>query len=1201
MQRHNLRKVNYNGLKKTNALLKAINHVQDLTISQTGARELFDTLLTHFLDLTESPFGFIAGVEPNPEARPPFEFLSIIDAAWALELRTFHRTDPREAGPFSILNKLLSEVIENGNAVISNAPSKDVPAIHPCAPGEAHELGAFLGLPIKPEHPVIGVIGLVNCPEGYHQKLIDYLQPLLGTVGQIFARHQTRRPKHFPNGANSKTRADSQHSSLQETTADGSNIFSSDRLSPEPPSRLIENLPGMLFRSRNDKERTLVFASEGCYALTRYQVTDFLKHLVHYGQIIHPEDQEGVWTRIQDAVGKKLPYQLVYRISTAGGEIKWVSEEGRGVFSAEGQLTHLKGYITDITERKRFEYEAYTRYQRLKKLTELSLTLSGDSYDVFKKIVQMIAELLNVPVVCLSEVRGTTLYFSCLYVKGEILTDVGECALDIAPCGIVEKTKSVQLFDHVSEQFPQVAILKQYNAFSYCGFPSLDSNGKVIAVTCLVDDKPHHFRAEDQDLLRILGQRIATEIERKTHYHKQKQAELIRQQSEEKWHSITQYSPDQILLLDRDYKIQFVNHIVSDLTFDQVIGSSIFKFVSKKYQARAKACYDGVWKTGLPDRFETKYKDARGEQHYFEEHVGPIMNEGEVKSLIVCARNITDRVNAEEKLRQSATVFENTAEGVIITNSDNNITAVNRAFSEITGYIEEEVLGKHPRLLKSERQERDFYYKMWGTIKSLGMWQGEIWDRRKNGEVYPAWATITALHDDEGSLTNYIAVFSDISTIKRSQEQMDFLAFHDPLTDLPNRILFNDRLESALIRAKREGTQIAVLFLDLDRFKNVNDSLGHPIGDILLRKAAERIKQMVREQDTVARLGGDEFIIIINDVRDPQDVAILAQKLMEAFHPPIRVKEHELHLTVSMGISLFPGDGQDTATLIKNADAAMYRAKEEGRNDYQFYTSKLTTDVFERLTLETALRNALENNELVIHYQPQYLLKNGKLMGAEALIRWQHPKMGLVYPAKFIPLAEDSGLIMAIGEWVLYQACAQMRHWQEIGLSLDRIAVNVSSLQFQRSEIIKTVRRVLEDTRLGAEYLELELTESVIMQKTDYIGILDNLKALGVRLSIDDFGTGYSSLSYLKRLPIDKLKIDGSFVRDIPQDPNDEAITRAIIALGQSLQINLIAEGVETKAQEAFLKALGCEEAQGYLYSKPVTAMRFEQLFGKGS
>ncbi len=664
--------------------------------------------------------------------------------------------------------------------------------------------------------------------------------------------------------------------------------------------------------------------------------------------------------------------------------------------------------------------------------------------------------------------------------------------------------------------------------------------------------------------------------------------------SEERWRSITRYSPDHIMMIDPEGIILFINHTVPDLTAEQVIGTPINSYIPEKFRPHAQACFQRVLDSGKPDRYETEYCDKDGNCRYFEAHVGPIKDQIQVTTLIVSARDITERKKAEIELQQLATVVKNTAEAVIVTNADNQIIAVNCAFTEITGYSEEEALGQSPRLLKSEKHQRDFYGAMWAAIESTGMWQGEIWDRRKNGEIFPAWSTISAVHDSDGNLTNYVSVFSDISSIKRSQEQLDFLAHHDPLTSLPNRVLFYDRLEHALQRAQREDQLVAVFFLDLDRFKNINDSLGHPVGDALLQNAGERITHLVRKEDTVARLGGDEFIILIEEVTEAQDAAQLAQKITEAFFAPFVIDGHELHQTVSIGISLYPQDGEDSNTLVRNADAAMYRAKEDGRNDYQFYTSALTAAVFERLTLETALRRALSRDEFILYYQPQYSLITGGLIGAEALIRWQHPDMGLVGPTRFIPLAEECGLIEPIGEWVLRSACLQMQQWLDSGLILDRIAVNVSGLQFQRHDLLATLKQVLNDSGLNPEHLELEITESYIMQKTESaIKVLDEIKQLGVSISVDDFGTGYSSLSYLKRLPLDKLKIDKSFVRDIPDDPNDEAITRAIVALGQSLQLKVIAEGIETKAQQQFLKAIGCDEGQGYLYGDPLPADEF--------
>ena len=514
--------------------------------------------------------------------------------------------------------------------------------------------------------------------------------------------------------------------------------------------------------------------------------------------------------------------------------------------------------------------------------------------------------------------------------------------------------------------------------------------------------------------------------------------------------------------------------------------------------------------------------------------------------IVGVVQDITEQKQAEEKLRQAATVFESTAEGVTVTDPDGKIIAVNKAFTEITGYSEQEALGKTPRILKSGRHNETFYHDMWASIIEAGQWQGEIWNRRKNGELYPELRNISAVRDEEGTITHYVSVFTDITAMKRSEERLVYLAHHDALTGLPNRLLFNVQLEHALKRAQREKQQVAVLFLDLDRFKNINDSLGHPIGDMVLQVIVDRMKIQLREEDMLARLGGDEFIIVLENI-GTRNTATVAQKLMQAFCEPIIVNSHSLHLTASIGISLFPDDGKDVTTLVKNADAAMYRAKERGRNNYQFYTTELTNSAMERMVLENELRQAIERDEFVLCYQPQYSLTTGKLVGAEALIRWQHAEMGLVSPDKFISIAEDTGLILPIGEWVLQTACSQARKWQNSGLPIERIAVNVAGIQIQRGDIVETVRRILNETGLDSRCLELEITETFIMQQTEQdLSVLNGLKDLGVTLAIDDFGTGYSSLGYLKQLPIDKLKVDRTFVRDIPKDSDNEAISRAI-------------------------------------------------------
>ena len=571
---------------------------------------------------------------------------------------------------------------------------------------------------------------------------------------------------------------------------------------------------------------------------------------------------------------------------------------------------------------------------------------------------------------------------------------------------------------------------------------------------------------------------------------------------------------------------------------------------------------------------------------------------GDEPCLLTIARDITERQVMQEKLQQAATVFESTAEGVMITDPQQRIVAVNRAFSAITGFSEAEALGQTPRLLASGQHDSAFYSAMWHQLEDEGHWQGEIWNRRKNGEPYPEWLTISAVRNDNRDTTHFVAVFADISSLKHAQARLDHQAHHDPLTGLPNRTLFEARLRAALDDAQTDDRHGAVLFLDLDRFKHINDSLGHPIGDQLLKSIALRLREQLRDIDTVARLGGDEFIILLPGLHRSSDAEQVANKLLTCFNPPFQIDTHEFFISASIGVSLYPDDGLDVATLVKNADAAMYRSKAKGRNRVELYTRDLTFQATERIALEHELRRALERNELQLYYQPKLSLSSQRLVGAEALLRWYHPLFGEIPPDRFIPLAEETGLILTLGDWVLQQACRQMREWQSLHAPFGPLSVNLASAQLRQPQLLERIAALLDGNALDPSLLQLEITENFIMhQAEEALAILHQLKALGLQLAIDDFGTGYSSLSYLKRLPLDILKIDQSFVRGLPDDPNDAAIARAIIALGRSLQLTVIAEGVESKAQELFLAAEGCEQIQGFVVSPPLPAAAFAAKF----
>jgi diguanylate cyclase (GGDEF)-like protein/PAS domain S-box-containing protein len=552
--------------------------------------------------------------------------------------------------------------------------------------------------------------------------------------------------------------------------------------------------------------------------------------------------------------------------------------------------------------------------------------------------------------------------------------------------------------------------------------------------------------------------------------------------------------------------------------------------------------------------------------------------------------DITSRKEAEEKLRLSATVIEHIADGVVVLDAQGIIVAVNPAFSLITGYSEAEALGKDRTLTRSGRHEQSFYHDMWQEQLENGYWRGELWSQRKNGEMYLEFLTVSAVRDTLGQATHYVGVFSDITKAKESQEKLDHLAHHDPLTQLPNRLLFHDRLQHALQRATREGEQLALLFIDLDRFKNVNDTLGHHIGDELLKQVASALQERLREGDTLARLGGDEFIVLLENIDNQYGASLVAEKLVQMFEEPFMVAGHELFVTCSVGISLFPDDAADLNMLIRNADVAMYQAKARGRNGYSFYAPSMTGEGVERLRLETFLRRSIEKDEIFLNYQPQVEIDTGRLIGVEALVRWNHPELGLIPPIRFIPLAEDTGFINQLGKWVLQESCRQMTRWQEAGLHVPKIAVNLSAKQFERGSIVNLVADILNETGLEPNRLQLEVTESVIMNTGDAMVFINDLHSIGVALAIDDFGTGYSSLAYLKQLPVQTLKIDRSFIKDISTDANDEAIAIAIIQLGKSMNLSVIAEGVETEEQASFLLRHGCNLAQGYFYSRPLSA-----------
>ncbi|QJE02908.1 EAL domain-containing protein [Massilia forsythiae] len=562
--------------------------------------------------------------------------------------------------------------------------------------------------------------------------------------------------------------------------------------------------------------------------------------------------------------------------------------------------------------------------------------------------------------------------------------------------------------------------------------------------------------------------------------------------------------------------------------------------------------------------------------------------------------DVTQQRQAEEKLRLAATVLEHIADGVMVLDARGAVVAVNRAFTRITGHAEAEVVGTRPARIVGGAQGVDDA--PWRAVAGTDFWRGELWNTRSNGERYLEKLTLSAVRDAHDAVSHYVCVFSDVTAAREAQDKLDHLAHHDPLTGLPNRLFFHDSLERAMRRAERDGTQLAVLFIDLDRFKNVNDTLGHEAGDRLLEQVAAALAGCLRAGDVLARLGGDEFIVLVEDVDGERGARQVADMLMQLFERPLQVGSHELFVSGSVGISLFPQDAGDLDMLIRNADVAMYQAKARGRNGYRLYAPSMAGEGVERLRLEALLRRAIEQHEIWLAYQPQVDIESGRLTGVEALVRWNSAELGQVPPARFIPLAEETGFIDQLGAWVLNEACRQMVRWERAGLRVPKMAVNLSGRQFDRGGVAPLVGRALAETGLAPQRLQLEMTESVIMNTGDALQYINDLHGLGVQLAIDDFGTGYSSLAYLQQLPVQTLKIDRSFIKDLAADgASQNAIAIAIIQLGKSMDLSVIAEGVETEEQAAFLLRHGCRRAQGYLYGKPVAAAQLLAQWGVGA
>ena len=674
-----------------------------------------------------------------------------------------------------------------------------------------------------------------------------------------------------------------------------------------------------------------------------------------------------------------------------------------------------------------------------------------------------------------------------------------------------------------------------------------------------------------------------------------KRTEEALKETEEQQRALLNAIPDRMFLFDQ--KGTYLHYHIGDesdlyVPPDKFLGKTVSDVLPPKQALDNLAANKRVLSTGEMQTLEFQLP-IKGESRYFEERL-VLCGKDKVMSLI---RDITVPKRIENELRQAATVFENTDEGIMIINPKKEIVAVNNAFTKISGYTADEVLGKDPLIQSSGEHSYQLYLDLWSSLERFGSWRGEIWYKRKNGEIYPAWENISTVYDAEGQVTRYVSVFSDISSIKESENRYNYLTHHDVLTGLSNRLMLISDLDHVLDQAKNQNEKIALIYMDLDHFKIINDTLGRSNGDRLLQEVTRRLKECLRTDDTIARVGGDEFAIIIKQIYQPEDAERIAEILLNKISEPIQIEAQQVTTSASVGISLFPEDAEDSETLVKAADTAMYHAKERGRGSLAFYSSELSAKAFAHFEVEHGLREAISHNQLVLFYQPQVDLESMDVVAVEALVRWQHPEQGLLGPDVFIPVAEKTGLMQALGEWILRTACEEISSLSLIDNKI-RLAVNISACQLIYRQGLTSIWQLTEDLakQQGMPELDLEITESALLTAEHNLDGLDRLKAAGVTLSIDDFGTGYSSLTRLKELPIDALKIDRTFVRGLPHDENDVALVSATIAMAHRLGLKVIAEGVESKEQLEFLRQEQCNEVQGYIISKPLPLEKIKAL-----
>ncbi|VAW94350.1 diguanylate cyclase/phosphodiesterase (GGDEF & EAL domains) with PAS/PAC sensor(s) [hydrothermal vent metagenome] len=899
---------------------------------------------------------------------------------------------------------------------------------------------------------------------------------------------------------------------------------------------------------------------------------------------IHPDDREE-WKRAVINAMSGSRYNMDHRI-VLSGEDRYVHGQGQVQLDDTGKPIRMMGTIQDITERKLLE-------SALNILADFHPSTGLSGY--YRTCVESLARVYDTRYAFVGLFSGDAqqrITTQAVWANGEFVSNF-EYDLTGAPCTNILDIKKKLISEDVARLFPQDTFLGKLEAESYFGAPLLSAEGRKMGMIAVIDIKPMKITPWTEPILGIFAQRISSYIERN-------RAEKEIKTSEKELRNIFRDMQDTYCRTDNNRVIIRLSESIKqllDYQVDELLGANIEDLYEEpaKRQELMETLDAGE---GSIQNFEVALKHRNGSiiwvsinAHYYRDSNGNILG---VEDMI---RDINQHRQSELQMQKMSSALAQSADMVMITDDKGIIEYINPAFESITGYRFDEAVGSSSNIVRSGEQNLNFYRDMWHTILAGKTYRGVVTNRKKNGDLYYEEKSIAPIKNAQGDIVNFVSTGRDISERMENEKRLSFMAHHDALTELPNRTLFIDRLDQALAHARRYSRKVSVLFIDLDRFKNINDTLGHDAGDQMLAQLADRLGNNIRQHDTVARLGGDEFAVLLNDIETEQDVSQLANMILLNLEQPFEVDGRELFITASIGICLFPDDGKDHGTLLKNADIAMYKAKELGKNNYQFYSADMSARAFQRLTMENSLRRALEREEFRLFYQPQIDIETNTITGVEALIRWQHPDLGMVSPNDFIPLLEETGLIDPVGYWVVATACKQMQTWYDAGLPELTMSVNISGRQFHARDFIGKIKSCLNESQVSPEQIEIEITESVLMEnQQSTIKALESLAEFGFRIAIDDFGTGYSSLSYLRRFRIDTLKIDQFFIRDVIDDPDNAAITSAIIAMAQNLKLKIIAEGVETQAQLAFLEKRDCRYMQGYLFSRPVSADEITKL-----